>query len=286
LLPLPVVESALPEYPDLAKYIDARNRPHPLPLLELYSLISDIADGLSSLHDFGVVHGDIKPENILVFRTVNGDGITAKIADFGSIGIGITRDVPDAWTPLWVPPDYNPMCEESACPSVDIYSFGRVALYLCSEGALPEYPTAVERDIVLQCIAKLRNDDLSVLLDLLDTTLNLTSSERCKDISKTRQVLLGPQVWNCTYYEILTSQYQSPKLGRDTIIPFNKSISRTVNPPSLSSFDNRNSSLKFWTCPHSMRRSSPFISRTSLQKFKISLWITSNVIAEVSKFHK
>ncbi|CAI4213882.1 unnamed protein product [Parascedosporium putredinis] len=43
----------------------------------------DITSGLGALHAHGVVHGDLKPNNILVFNEW-GRGYTAKLADFGS----------------------------------------------------------------------------------------------------------------------------------------------------------------------------------------------------------
>jgi serine/threonine protein kinase len=44
-------------------------------------LLHDIASGLSALHALGVVHGDVKPENILLFE--ESDRLVAKISDFG-----------------------------------------------------------------------------------------------------------------------------------------------------------------------------------------------------------
>ncbi|KAK3387731.1 kinase-like domain-containing protein, partial [Podospora didyma] len=42
-----------------------------------------ITSGLQAIHAVGVVHGDVKPENILIFRSAEG-GYIAKLADFGS----------------------------------------------------------------------------------------------------------------------------------------------------------------------------------------------------------
>jgi serine/threonine protein kinase len=46
-------------------------------------LCIDIAKGVEALHLAGVVHGDIKPQNILVFKDKH-QGFVAKIADFGA----------------------------------------------------------------------------------------------------------------------------------------------------------------------------------------------------------
>lgn len=48
----------------------------------IIKIMEDIAQGLKEIHDAGLTHQDIKPDNILLFK--NSDGtITAKITDFG-----------------------------------------------------------------------------------------------------------------------------------------------------------------------------------------------------------
>jgi len=48
---------------------------------EKWEVLSGVIEGLSSLHRCGIVHGDVKMENILV---VGSDRVIPKIADFGS----------------------------------------------------------------------------------------------------------------------------------------------------------------------------------------------------------
>ncbi|CAM1504898.1 Fc.00g024890.m01.CDS01 [Cosmosporella sp. VM-42] len=59
------------------------SRERSLTLRERLRLCMDITSGLDALHTHGVIHGDLKPNNILVFNSW-GRGYTAKLADFGS----------------------------------------------------------------------------------------------------------------------------------------------------------------------------------------------------------
>jgi serine/threonine protein kinase len=83
--------------------IDASEIPHHFSL--------DIASGLRSVHDSNLVHGDLKPTNILIFRQENGRvPYIAKLSDFGSC---IALD--DPWlsyssyrgTEGWRPPEVS-----------------------------------------------------------------------------------------------------------------------------------------------------------------------------------
>lgn len=56
-------------------------RSGPLPLEVALDLVAQVADGLADVHGAGVVHGDVKPSNVLLRR--RGGGLTAYVADFG-----------------------------------------------------------------------------------------------------------------------------------------------------------------------------------------------------------
>ncbi|GJP50981.1 hypothetical protein CLOM_g10134 [Closterium sp. NIES-68] len=52
--------------------------PSPLSLLQQLDILIGVAKGLQYLHDFGIVHHDIKPANILLDTKMQ-----SRIADFG-----------------------------------------------------------------------------------------------------------------------------------------------------------------------------------------------------------
>ncbi len=107
------------------------------PIETVASVLTQVAAGLDYAHDMGVVHGDIKPENILL----NGIG-DAVLADFG---VARNFDVEDR---LIVSTPINPergssaylspeqLLENRTTPASDIYSFGLVAYELLA-GRLP-----------------------------------------------------------------------------------------------------------------------------------------------------
>lgn len=143
--PILVVEAAHPEYPDLEQFVNAMRRERKRIDLDLvYEFIADIADGLTALHSFGVVHGDIKPSNLLVFQRT--DRLVIKISDFASTQFESTggqrvRAVTDEWHAK------DPFVGGEDKKTLDVYSFGLVCLYLTSNGLRPfEFHNPTEFD--------------------------------------------------------------------------------------------------------------------------------------------
>jgi len=78
------VHGTLREY--LARPLHQDESPHPL--MSKLGLLHDVASGLEALHACGIVQGNVKTENVLVFAAKGVEGgegseVVAKLSDFG-----------------------------------------------------------------------------------------------------------------------------------------------------------------------------------------------------------
>jgi hypothetical protein len=95
-----------------------------VPIERALRLLRQAAEGVAAAHAAGIVHRDLRPENILV-----AEGDVAKVADFGAAkldGWGVhTTSTLAAGSSLYMAPDY--MLTKIARPESDVYSLGIVA---------------------------------------------------------------------------------------------------------------------------------------------------------------
>ena len=112
--------------PTLAQKVRARK----LPFAETATIVASIANGLTAAHKKGVVHRDIKPQNILL-----ADKNQPKIADFGVAKIiqnenDQTRDGQVMGTPNYMPPEQALGKKNLVDQRSDIYSLGATLYFL------------------------------------------------------------------------------------------------------------------------------------------------------------
>lgn len=105
----------------------------PLSIHQALDLISQVADGIGYLHHLEVVHGDIRPHNILV--TPRGE---VKVGDYGLWQVFLTSRVSETeWleraAPYLAPERFQ---GDKATPQSDVYSLG-VVLFQMLTGHLP-----------------------------------------------------------------------------------------------------------------------------------------------------
>ncbi|ELP94565.1 protein serine/threonine kinase, putative [Entamoeba invadens IP1] len=91
------------------------------------TIFINAAKGISYLHENGILHRDIKPDNILVFSLDLNQKVNAKLTDFGSArnvnllltNMTFTKGI---GTPVYMAPEV--LKQEKYTKSADIYSFG------------------------------------------------------------------------------------------------------------------------------------------------------------------
>jgi serine/threonine protein kinase len=75
---------------------------------EIVSYLKQVAEALDYAHRKGIIHGDVKPANILIAEPSHGVGSMAKITDFGvakQISPEITQTVSITGTPSYISPE-------------------------------------------------------------------------------------------------------------------------------------------------------------------------------------
>lgn len=165
---------------------------------ELVPIFVGVARGLAAAHDAGVVHGDLKPSNILLHE----DG-RPRVADFGLARvIGALTIMPSAIGTLpYAAPEVLRGAMRS--PASDQWSLF-VTLWHCLEQRLPIFPevddgqslsTVLTEDNMAQAIAdwagpsSLAVDVPEALREILRVGLSLDPSERFPDMSAAADAL-------------------------------------------------------------------------------------------------
>jgi serine/threonine-protein kinase len=109
----------------------------PLPLARIRSIASQLLAGLAAIHRAGLVHADVKSDNVLVETTPAGDRVT--IIDFGLARASAARAIAGddrmvSGTPEYMAPEQ--VCGEPLTAAADLYGAG-IILYEMLTGTTP-----------------------------------------------------------------------------------------------------------------------------------------------------
>jgi serine/threonine protein kinase len=128
--PILIMELACEEHPTLKELLALDT-----PIKTRLEMVRDVLEGLSALHHIDVVHGDIKPENILIFKSsASAIGLSARLSDFGFCRPTADYRYGAGGTPYWNAPECLPGApaelkkEEYGKPR-DLYSLGLLAFH-------------------------------------------------------------------------------------------------------------------------------------------------------------
>ncbi|HSD48028.1 MAG TPA: serine/threonine protein kinase [Pyrinomonadaceae bacterium] len=118
----------------------ALTRTRPLPIQRALFYLEQVCSGLAHAHKCGVIHRDIKPQNLLL----TADREVVKIADFGVARLDATEGaITRVGTNIYSAPEHNPLIQtgqldttglklphDSLTPAADIYSLAKTAYAL------------------------------------------------------------------------------------------------------------------------------------------------------------
>ena len=142
-----------------------------LPANQALALVHALLDGLEVIHDAGMLHRDVKPENIVF---VNG---VPKLADPG-LTRAVDQSISIAGTPGYLAPEL--LNGVHASPATDLYALGKV-LYRAVTGYSPERYPEQPADVPI--------DELYQICQPLLRLCNTDPAQRCQNCEEARKVL-------------------------------------------------------------------------------------------------
>jgi eukaryotic-like serine/threonine-protein kinase len=162
-------------------------RGKPIGLDDAAVYIGQICSALKCAHEHGIIHRDIKPNNVLLSE----DGSIVKLLDFGTAQLledqnGIVTRV---GTPVYSAPEsYSPVDGVKLTPATDIYSVAKLLLFMIT-GDSPAH--LAQKQIALMPTALANQPWARSLLAVLKKATSQVARERYQTINEFHRALRG-----------------------------------------------------------------------------------------------
>jgi serine/threonine protein kinase len=123
---------------------DLLKREPEMPYQHRLELSLGVSDGLHAIQSCGIVHGDLKPGNVLVFPLSQQSGLQcpwlAKLADFAGSVLDVAEDAKGRLpmrTPPWQAPEWAEYLTRDGLLRTDVFSLGLTIWSIMAKGAQP-----------------------------------------------------------------------------------------------------------------------------------------------------
>lgn len=200
---------------DLKRLVE---REGPLPWRRAIGIARDVLSGLSAIHATGIVHRDIKPQNVLI-----GTDGSVKVTDFGvahvELDSGLTTAGMTVGTATYMAPEQAQ--GNTPTPSADVYAVG-VMLYEMVSGKVPfSAPTSVA--VMLAHIQQQARPPVApagmeqlpdALVAVILQAMSKAPGSRFRSASAMRSALENPESWTASATSGSASQ-----TGRTQLVP-------------------------------------------------------------------
>ncbi len=164
-------------------------------LRDIFNFARDLCAGIAEIHRVGIIHGDIKPQNLLV--STFGQNVQLVICDFGvSVPTDELLHLPTVQTCTYRAPEVHLMSNRLKYTSkIDMWSVGCVLYELATNRPFSEFDTNVSDSTVYACRS------LGVFCD----TRRLNRVKMLNAVTKNHIVHILNLTIQCEYHESLFS---------------------------------------------------------------------------------